>query len=166
MQIKRDLEHKKIDIIDETYKKVSSLEFIPSFFLWTIYTKTPIVLTKSVDEFFYHNLSWLLNNTYQFAHPYSYQKDNKLIWFSEHCYNIEEESERDKTSRLILTMEKDAVEITWNNPFYEKYKIKKEGITSFSPAGNGFFRKNLETGAFLQDDMIRVFQNTLYKKKI
>lgn len=53
------------------------------------------------------------------------------------------------------------------NPFCDKNNINKEiKVVSFSPAGNGFLTKNLETRLTFQDDIINAFQMTLFKERV
>lgn len=107
-----------------------------------------------------------MNNSYEFPHKYSKKSEDELIWLSEQCYNIDDKDECDMVSRLIIKRINGEFYISYSNPFFEKYAIDREGIVSFSPAGNGFLSKNIETGLTLQDDMIKIFYNTLYGKKI
>ena len=71
-----------------------------------------------------------------------------------------------KTSCCIIQKKKEDFLLSWENPFYEKYQIQRDGIISFAPAGNGYWCYNQKTNTFFQDDVINVFQSTLCKRKI
>lgn len=166
MQLIRNQDSKKISIVDDSGFLVLELYFIPSFFLWVLRTKKPIIIDQNIDEFFYHNLAWLMNNSYEFPHEYSKMSEDELIWFSEQCYDIENKEECDMVSRLIIRRINGEFHITYHNPFFLEHNIDRDGVISFSPAGNGFLSRNIETGLTLQDDIISVFYNTLHQKKI
>lgn len=166
VKLKRDQINKKILIVDDSDSVDLELYFVPSFFLFVFPTNKLIVISQDDDEIFYHNLEWLMNNSYEFPHKYSKKSEDELIWLSEQCYNIDDKDECDMVSRLIIKRINGEFYISYSNPFFEKYAIDREGIVSFSPAGNGFLSKNIETGLTLQDDMIKIFYNTLYEKKI
>ncbi len=166
MNIIKDENSKKISIIDDSGSVNLELYFIPSFFVFVFHTKKPIIVKSENDEIFYHNLTWLMENHYEFSHKYSNKYKNELIWFSEHCFNIEDEEQCEMTSRLIIKKINQEFHIFCSNPFYEKNNINKSIVVSLSPCGNGFYSKNNKTGLSLQDDVITVFYNTLYEKKI
>ena len=75
-------------------------------------------------------------------------------------------NECDFVSRLIIKYVNGEFCIYSSNPFFEKLGISNDRIVSFSPAGNGFWSKNLQTGKTLQDDTIEMFYNTLKQKII
>lgn len=164
MIIERDIEQQIIYILNNKNIIVAKLHFIPSFFLWEIYTKEPIIITSKTDEIFFNNLNRLMTNSYNFANKYSKKSQNELIWFSEQCFNIEDEKQCETVSRLIIRKNNDEIYISYSNPFFEKNNINRNGIISFSPNGNGFWSKNPATGSSLQDDIINVFYSTLGKK--
>lgn len=166
VKLKRDQINKKISIVDDSDLVDLELYFVPSFFLFVFPANKLIVISQDDDEIFYHNLEWLMNNSYEFSHKYSKKSEDELIWLSEQCYNIDDENECDMVSRLIIKRINGDFYISYSNPFFEKYAIDREGIVSFSQAGNGFLSKNIETGLTLQDDIIKIFYNTLYEKKI
>lgn len=166
MIIERDTEQQIIYILNDENIIVAKLHFIPSFFLWEIYTKEPIIITRQTDEYFFDNLNWLMANSYSFTNKYSKKSENELIWFSEHCYDIENEKQCEVVSRLIIKKINENFYISYNNPFFEKNNIARKGIISFSPNGNGFRSKNSDTGSSLQDDIINFFYSTLNEKNL
>mgnify|MGYP004519316769 CR=1 FL=1 len=166
MIIERNLKNKEIVLKDDTDKVILELSFVPSFFVATFRDLTPIVIRQEDDLVFYNNLKWLMSNSYEFSHEYSKKSDNELIWFSEQCFNINDKNECDFVSRLIIKYVNGEFCIYSSNPFFEKLGISNDRIVSFSPAGNGFWSKNLQTGKTLQDDTIEMFYNTLEQKII
>lgn len=163
MEVKRDIQNKKIYLIDndEILLETGKLgeEFIIHF-----HTKNKVIITKELDECLYLNLKGLLENNYFFRHSeLSYQIDNKIVWFSD-CYcDIEDEEERSRVSRLIIENIDNQIQISYTNPFYEKYNIDRDAIIAFSPAGNGFYSRNEKTGLSFQDDIVWAFYKTLIK---
>lgn len=166
MEIKRDIQNKKIYIIDDE-KVLLQTDKLGADFILLFYTKNKIIITKEIDEYLYLNLKELLENNYFFYNdPLSYQIDNKIVWFSD-CYcDIEDEEERSRVSRLIIENIDDQIELSYENPFYEKYSINRDGVIAFSPAGNGFHSRNKKTGLTFQDDVVWAFYKTLVKEYV
>lgn len=166
MEIKRDVQNRKLYIVDndEILLKTGKLgaDFVIHF-----YTKNKVVITKELDEPLYLNLKGLLENNYYFNNaPLSYQTDNKIVWFSD-CYcNIEDEEERERVSRLIIERIDNQIELSYENPFYKKYNIDRNGVIAFSPAGNGFYSRNEKTGLTFQDDIVWAFYKTLVNEYV
>jgi len=166
-----NLENQKINIINEHGVIVSKLYFIPSYFIWEfsslVFPDKPIVLSQEENDVFYNNIKWLMCQSYSFPHEYSLKLDDKLIWLSEHCFDLDNKLERDVTPRLIIEKKEDNFIIYFNKPFLDEQKLQYNGaMISFAPAGNGYFTKNLVTQGSLQDDFVKVFQYTLKNKKI
>lgn len=166
MEIKRDVQNRKLYIVDndEIILKTGRLgaDFIIHF-----YTKNKVVITKELDEYLYLNLKGLLENNYFFNNdPLSYQTDNKIVWFSD-CYcNLEDDYEISKISRLIIENKEDKIQLSYENPFYEKNNVNRDGVIAFSPAGNGFYSRNEKTGLTFQDDIVWAFYQTLVKEYV
>ena len=171
MQYIKDKTNYEIIILNNQFDIVSKLYFVPSYFVWTfsyqITKENPIVLSKEDDNIFYENLEWLMHESYSFPHNYSHKTPDKLIWLSEHCFNLQDEYELDITPRLIIEKKEDKFHIYFERPFTKKYNIPNNSASiSFAPAGNGFLSKNNSTGTTFQDDLITVFYYTLNNQKI
>jgi len=166
MEIKRDIQNRKLYIVDNEQILLHTVKLGAEFIIH-FYTKNKVVITKELDEYLYLNLKKLLENKYFFNNtPLSYQKDNKIVWFSD-CYcNIEDEEERSRISRLIIEYTDNQIELSYENPFYAKYNIKRDGVIAFSPAGNGFYSRNEKTGLTFQDDIVWAFYQTLVKEYV
>lgn len=163
MEIKRDLENKKIYIMNNEQVLLQTgklgAEFIIHF-----HTKNKVIITKELDECLYLNLKNLLENNYFFRNSdLSYQTDNKIVWFSDGYCNIEDEEEKSRISRLIIENIDNQIQLSYENPFYEKYNIDRDAVIVFSPAGNGFYSRNEKTGLTFQDDVVLAFYKTLIK---
>lgn len=171
MQFFTNIDDNKINIVNNYGVTVSKLYFIPSYFIWEFSSEVspdkPIILSQEENEVFYENIKWLMTQSYSFPHKYSIKSEDKLIWFSEHCFDIEDEYECDITPRLIIEASNHCFIIYFSKPFIKNNNLPNNGASiSFAPAGNGYLTKNLETQHTLQDDLINVFYNTLNNKKI
>ena len=162
MEIKRNFETKQIYITDNN-KILLSTDHIGAEFIISISTDNPIIITKELDECLYLNLKQILENEYLFNNNnLSYQKDNVIVWFSDQYCDIEDQEQTDKVNRLILEKEENQIKISVTNPYYKKNNIKKSySIIAFSPCGNGFSSKNINTGQTFQDDIVWTFYKTL-----
>lgn len=166
MEIKRDIQNKKIYIMDNE-KVLLQTGKLGAEFVIHFYTKNRVVITKELDECLYLNLKELLENTYFFRHSdLSYQEDNKIVWFSDGYCDIEDEEERSRVSRLIIENVNNQIQLSYENPFYEKYNINRDGVIAFSPCGNGFYSRNEKTGLTFQDDVVRTFYKILIKEYV
>ena len=166
MELKRDIQNRKLYIIDNEEVLLQTGKLGADFVIH-FYTKNKVIITKEIDEHLYLNLKELLENNYYFRHnDLSYQIDNKIVWFSD-CYcNIEDEEERESVSRLIIERIDNQIELSYENPFYEKYNINRDGVIAFSPAGNGFYSRNEKTGLTFQDDVVWAFYKTIVKESV
>ena len=162
MEIKRNLETKQIHIIDNEQILLET-DYIGGEFIIRICTTNTIVITKELDEYLYINLKQMLENKYLFNNNnLSYQKDNTIVWFSDQYCDIEDIEQTDRINRLIIKQDENQIEINVINPFCKKYDIqKKHNVISFSPCGNGFYSKNINTNLTFQDDIVDVFYKTL-----
>ncbi len=165
MEIIRDLENKEITLIDNGVI-ISKLHFVPSYFIWefdeNITSNNPIILSEENDTIFYHNLSWLMKQDYIFSHDYSKKTPDKIIWLSEHCFDLEDEFMLEITPRLIIEKINNSFLIYFQTP----NPTNRNAVISFAPAGNGFFSKNTSSNTTFQDDLIKLFYHTLDMKKI
>ena len=162
MEIKRNLETKQLYIVDNNTILLET-NYIGAEFIIGIYTNKQIIITKELDEYLYINLKQLLENEYIFNNDnLSYKKDNTIIWFSDQYCDTEDKEQTDKINRLIITKEENKIKINTINPFCEKNNIKKKhNFIAFSPCGNGFYTKNINTGLTFQDDIVDAFYKTI-----
>ena len=165
MKLIRNTNNNKLYIINDE-KTLLETGRVGAEFVIYLYTKNKIIITKELDEYLYSNLSELLENKYIFANNnLSYQIDNKIVWFSDGYCSVEDKEETDKVSRLIIEKKDNEINISYSNPFYERYEIERDPVIAFSPAGNGFYSINIKTGLSFQDDIIIAFYKTYTKEK-
>ena len=173
MKIIRDPEGVKIFFCDSEDKpSISSLFFIPSFFIWRFRadatSKAPFVVTRGITKF-YDNLDWLMSQNYVFSEEsgqYNSKTDTRLEFMSDQGnsqYGVE------GTPRIVIEKKDEEFVIyyrvpqeeseTWNYPLRER-------CVAFGPAHNGQAADNTVTGDSLQSDMIRVFRSTLENRRV
>lgn len=165
MKIIRNLKENNIYLIDNN-KKIFETNHIGAEFVICIYTNEEIVITRNFDEHLYINLVQLMNNEYIFDNKgLSSKIDNEIKWFSDQYCNIDKEEETDMINRFVLKKIDDKIQITCENPYFKRNNIKKsQYVIAFSPNGNGFYSKNVNSGMSFQDDVILSFNNTLKKE--
>lgn len=167
MKLIRNYDNCRLEIVSDNEEKILELEFVGDEFSCLIYTNKPIVISKDIDEYLFDNINWLMNNNYTFYNNLSSKSENEIIWFSDQYCNLEDKEQTNMINRLVIKQIDDKFNISYINPFYIENNIIKNGnYIFFSPGGNGQYNKNNKTGYTFQDDFIKVFQNTLYKKKI
>ena len=68
---------------------------------------------------------------------------------------------------MVIEKEGDSFVFSVHNPFLEELGREcKNSLICFSPCGNGYWSQNKDTGNYLQDEMIEVYQNTLQGKNM
>lgn len=155
MNLIRDKENSKIQLIDNYGIKLLELGFLADEFVFIFYTTTPIVLSESNDEFLYSYLQEIMDSKYDFSNKFSRKKDNEIIWFSDQYCDLENENEITKINRLIIRKEENKFILSVYNPFFEKNRIRRSySLIALSPAGNGSYNRNIMTGTSFQDDFI------------
>ena len=165
MEIIINKEKHEISILSDN-KVLLMLYIVPSYFVFDFISFEQIVVSKSDNEIFYSNLEWLMNQSYNFSNKYCYKDENKLVWFSEHCFDLESEFEVNNTPRLVIEHNENIFLIYCKRPYFEENNIKRGSVVSFAPAGNGYLNKNTSTNSTLQDDMVKVFLSTLNNERI
>lgn len=164
MELIRDLEKRNICLIDNDKKLLETLRLGAEFVI-CLYTDEPIVITQQTDEYLNKNLKQIMQNEYVFGNNLSYKKGNEIRWFSDQYCNMEDEEETNMVNRLILRDLEDQIQISYENPYLKKLGIKRsKNFIAFSPCGNGFYSKNVDSGLTFQDDIVQAFINTFRKK--
>lgn len=164
MKIKRDNDNIKIQLIDDNDAILLELGYLHDEFTCVFNTAEPVVISEADDEYLYRNLQSLMDSEYEFS-IYSTKTENEITWISDQCcYDLEDDYEASKISRLIIRREERGFVLSWHNPFFEKNGIKRSyAVIGFSPAGNGAYSRNKVTDCSFQHDFVMVFQNTLNK---
>jgi len=165
MELVRDALKHKLFLKDHD-KTLIEFGFMADEYIMIFYTNQEILISKEDDKDFYEQFSQLLKNTYQFYHPVSCQKENKIIWFSDGTCDIEDEFDRKRKSRFILEQKGKYLSFCSQNPFMDENHITGIQTVIFSPAGNGSFSRNIKTGFSFQDDVVMIHQKLLEKPKV
>ena len=166
MQLVKDIENHKIFIIEQD-KVLVEFGFVGDEYIITFYTDKKVPITKELDSSFYLQYLELLNHSYEFGNCFSHQNKNEIVWFSDGYCNLEDEWETCVKNRLLLQKDNDTIYLSGVNPFFDNHHISgRIRPVIFSPAGNGFYSNNLETGFTFQDDVIMIHQNILERQKV
>ena len=146
--------------------KVFEADWAADEYVWTFHGGKPIVITKEVDECFYNNLEWLMQQEYEFSNNLSYKDKNQLIWFSDQFCNLDNPNEVYRVNRAVIKRVKNSFVISCVNPYIKEFggKMPDTSYVFFSPAGNGLYSQNKETGLTLQDDIVNMCRDTLDHK--
>lgn len=159
----RNEEKHNICLTDDNNVKILEAGYVGADFVILLYTQDSIVIDEEVDKSFYMNFIQIMNNKYLFGNNgLSYQRDNEIRWFSDQYCDIDNPVETDKIDRVIAKITADKILIHCDNPFCKKNSIeKKQYVISFSPNGNGFYSRNVDSGLSFQDDVVIAFNNIL-----
>lgn len=144
-------------------KVVMELKWFHDEFMWLVCEES-IVITRESDEVFYMQLNALMNNDYQFFidSKLSNKSDNRIEWLSDQYCDLEDKDSTDKVNRLIIERVNETFVIKIENPYLKENGINRSSYAvAFSPAGNGYMVKNIETGTNFQDDIVSLFSNTM-----
>lgn len=162
MELKRNLETNQISIVDNEEILLETGKIGAEFVIY-LYTEKEIIITKELDEYLYINLKQILENKYVFhSSNLSYKNNDTIVWFSDQYCDIEKQEQTDRVNRLIIKKIDNQIKISFENPFYRKYDIKrKQNIIAFSPSGNGLYSKNINSGLTFQDDIVSAFYKTI-----
>lgn len=163
MYLERDRNNSQLSLIDNDGIVLSMSWFFDEF-VWMINGNEPIEITREVDETLFNNLCNLLNNKYEFyiSNELSNQSRNKIVWLSDQAVDLEDKFATDTINRLVIERVEDKIIITVLNPFCNKNGIIRRSYTvAFSPSGNGYCTKNVNSGMSFQDDMVMLFAHTM-----
>lgn len=146
-----------------------SMYFLSDEFIWAFNDSEKISITKDME--LYSLLEYIMNQSYTFSNDQElkdYKDNNKLIWYSDCYYNPDNDMSKKSVSYLTIERINDNFNIYCTKPLDEVYdRPEKHHIIVFSPAGNGKYSKNDDTGSSLQDDIVQnVYYKLLKKEKI
>lgn len=148
-----DGERGKLDFYKDGLDLIMEMGFIADEFCFAIYTDKKIVLTKdNIDKRFYCILEDFMKNKYKFGDTKSSKTDKYFKWYSDCYWDIDKDPDLSLVSYLEIKLKDEVIEIQAHNNGYLK---NKDSCICFSPAGNGQYAINEETGTNLQDDFIR-----------
>ena len=144
-------------------KVVMELKWFHDEFVWIV-CKEPVIVTREDDEVFYMQLNALMNNDYQFfiESNLSNKSNDRIEWLSDQYCDLEDKESTDRVNRLIIERVNETFVIKIENPYLKENGINRSSYAvAFSPAGNGYMVKNIETGTNFQDDIVSLFSNTM-----
>ena len=124
----------------------------------------------SDDDDIYNGIDLFMSQSYVFGNELlkNSKTEDKLVWFSDCYYDPDDSWSVDSVSCLTIEKKDDSYEITCSKKLDELInRVNKSYCISFSPAGNGKFSRNTNTGLTLQDDFVlMVYRPLLEKNKV
>lgn len=133
--------------------------------IWYFDTDRSIVV-KPGDEL-YSGIDLFMKQSYVFGDEVlkSYKTKDKLVWFSDCYYNPDDSWSIDSVSCLTIERKEDSYVLSCSKKLDEVInRANKSYCIAFSPAGNGKFSRNIETGLTLQDDFVLMIYRPLFEK--
>lgn len=162
MKLERCLQKGKLYLLDDDGNTILETGIIGAEFVIAIYTDKPITITKELDKSLYENLNSLFENEYIFYRNLSFKDKNTITWVSDQSYDIDDVEQIQKVNRLIFEKNGEQIKLSGKNIFCQNNNISsKSFVIAFSPAGNGLYSKNVESGLSFQDDVVIAFNKTL-----
>ena len=147
-----DDETGKIYFYKDGLDLIMEMGFVADEFCFVIYTDKKIALTKdNVDERFYSILESFMKNKYKFGNTKSSKNDTYFKWYSDCYWDIDADPNLSLISYLEIELKDESIDIQAHN---NGYLNDIDSCICFSPAGNGQYAVNEETGTNLQDDFI------------
>ena len=152
--------------VDEEVKM--TMDFASDEFVWFFNSNDLITITKDTNLYYY--LEYIMDQDYTFSNDgplKDYKDKNKLVWYSDCSYRPEDIWSISSISYLTIERKKDSFEIFPTKPLDNIVnRQNKDHCIAFSPAGNGKYALNNDTGTTLQDDIvIHVYQRMMEKPK-
>ena len=162
------IKDKEIYFYDDNNNLIMCLDYRIDDFVW--YFNTNEVIKINEDMEIYSLIDEFMNEEYIFSDELlkSYKDKNKLIWYSDCYYNPDDEWSIASVSCINIVKKDSCFIIKCTKKLDEiiDRPHKTYGIC-FSPAGNGKYSKNLNTGLTLQDDFVTcIYQPLLNKNKV
>ena len=164
--MKKLIKEKTIYFYDENDEEIMYIDHTTDECIW--FFNSDRLVTINLDDELYELLNNLMDNTYQFINNdlICFKDQNKLIWYSDCYYNPDDEWSMQSVSCITIERKDKCFEIKPSKKLDEKINRKNKiyGIC-FSPAGNGKYSKNINTGLTLQDDFVTLIYHKLLENK-
>ena len=166
--MKKIVSHKTIHFYDDENNEIMYIDHSTDECIWYFHSDNIINVTADME--LYNLLYIFMNNYYDFGDDIlqNYKDSNKLIWHSDCYYNPDDKWSIASVSCLNIERNDNCFKIWCTKKLDEMIDRphKTYGIC-FSPAGNGKYSKNLNTGLTLQDDFVTcIYQPLLNKSKV
>lgn len=164
MQLIRDLNQRRLYITEED-KTILEMGYEADEFAFIFPDDVVVPITEELDKTLYKSLNRVLDNSYEFYNNCGTQDKDIIVWLSDTAYDSDDEKARKRVNHLYIRREGNTIYLLAENPeAKEKGWPRRYKLIEFSPAGNGAFARNKETGSFFQDDIIQIYQQTLNQK--
>lgn len=164
MKLIRDLNNHRLFITEED-KIILELGYVADEFAIIFHEDVEIPITKKLDKTLYESLNSVLDTNYYFSNNCGKQDKDSIVWLSDGTCDLDDEESRNKVNHLTIRRYNNTIYLSVTNPFCDTNGYKKRyKLIAFSPAGNGFFAVDRDTGSFFQDDIIRCYRQTLNAK--
>lgn len=159
---------KTICFYDDENNEIMYISYPTDECIWYFRSESVVNITKGME--LYDLLDNFMNQYYEFGNDilYNYKDKNNLIWYSDCYYNSDDERSIASVSCLNIERKDSSFKI-WATKKIDGMinRTHKTYCICFSPAGNGKYSKNLNTGLTLQDDFVtHIYQPLLNKNKI
>ena len=166
--MKKIIQEKTVYFCDDLDNVIMYIDHSTDECIWGFYTEN--IITISHDMELYDLIHNFMSQYYEFdvAILQNYKDKDKLTWYSDCYYNPSDEWSIASISCLNIERNVNGFKI-WCTKELDKIikrPNKSYGIC-FSPAGNGVYSKNIDTGSTLQDDFVMyIYQPLLFKNKV
>lgn len=166
--MKKIIRDKTIYFYDDEDNEIMYIDHSADECIWYFNSDSIVNITSDME--LYNLIDGLMNNSYVFNTEVlqNYKDNNKLIWYSDCYYDPDDEWSMASVSCLNIERNNSSFKIWCTKKLDEMMTrtYKTYGIC-FSPARNGKYSKNLNTGLTLQDDfVIQVYQPLLNKNRV
>jgi len=162
------IKDKTIYFYDDENNEIMYIDHSTDECIWYFQSESIINITEDME--LYNLLNNFMNNSYVFSDDIllNFKDENNLIWYSDCYYNPDDEWSIASVSCINIVKKDSCFIIKCTKKLDEiiDRPHKTYGIC-FSPAGNGKYSKNLNTGLTLQDDFVTcIYQPLLNKNKV
>ena len=159
----------KISFYDDCNKEIMYIDYPIDECIWYFSDSNEITITNDMKLF--ESIKELMLQQYVFNEDEilkSYKANNKLVWYSDCYYNLDDEWSRNSVSYLTIEYLDGGFKLKCTKPLDNMIdRAESSHVIAFSPLGNGKYTKNIESGLTLQDDfVIMVYQELLKRDKV
>ena len=166
--MKKVIRDKVIHFYDAKNNEIMYIDFSCDDCVWYFYSDD--IINISMDMELYHLIDKFMNQHYEFNSDIliDYKDCNRLIWYSDCYYNPDDAISVSAVSCLNIERIHIGFKIWCTKKLDEIInRPNKSQMICFSPAGNGKYSKNVDTGSTLQDDFVTyIYQPLLNRSDI
>lgn len=166
--MKKVINDKAIYFYDDDNHEIMYIDYSTDECIWYFHSNNIITVTKDME--LYTLLDSFMNHCYEFDDDVlpNYKDNDKLIWYSDCYYNPDDKWSLASVSCLNIEKKDYSFNIWCTKKIDEIIdRPHKTYVIGFSPAGNGRYSKNINTGSTLQNDFVtHIYQPLLNKNKV